>query len=196
MPGLEEPRPDEDAWEAYLEFALERIGGDRSPGLTNREIGELEAVLDCQLPFEVGLMLVMGVPAAEPWHQWDDPVAQFAASNERLLAGLSFAVEHEGFWFVDWGTKPDSVGQQLAVVAEVFASLPPLLPVYGDCFVPLTVATGQDNSDGNPILSVHHAQVQVMGDDLAAWMHHAFEVPLPMWPSEQRSFAFWSDQTS
>lgn len=197
VPGLEEPRPDEDAWEAYLEFALERIGGERSPGLTNREIGELETMLGCQLPFEVGLMLVMGVPTAAPWHQWEDPVTQLAASNERLVSGLSFAVEHDDFWFPAWGAKPGSLDEQLAVVAEQFtSSVPALLPIYGDRLVPLTAAEGQANSDGNPILSVHHGEVQVVGDDLAAWMHHDFEVPLPMWPSQQRTFAFWSELVS
>ncbi len=73
-----EPRPDEDAWEAFLDLALERIGGERAPGLTNREIGELEEVIGCQLPFEVGLMLVMGVPTAEPWRQWTDPAKDWA----------------------------------------------------------------------------------------------------------------------
>ena len=111
-----EPRPDEDAWEAFLDLALERIGGERSPGLTNRKIGELETVLGCQLPFEVGLMLVMGVPSDEPWRQWTDPAADWPAWNERLVAGFVFDVEHNDLWSVDWGPKPATLSDQADVV--------------------------------------------------------------------------------
>lgn len=189
-----EPRPDEDAWEAYLDLALDRIGGDRSDGLTNRQIAELESVIGCQLPFEVGLMLVMGVPTAEPWRQWQDPHADFRAWNDYVLGGLCFDVEHNNFWPDSWGARPALVADQLARATELFWSdVPPLFPIYGHRAVPLVAAEGQPNSDGNPVLSVVHSDVVVYGDDLAAWMHREFDVPLPMWPSEQRSFDFWSE---
>lgn len=186
-----EPRPDEDGWEAFLDLALERIGGERSPGVTNREIGELEAVLGTQLPFEIGLMLVMGVPLAEPWRQWSDPEADYAAWNTEMHAGISFDIEHNNFWFDGWGAKPDAVGEQLSVAAKQFeATVPRLFPIYGHHAVPLMAADGTENSDGNPVLLVNRAQV-TRHDDLAAWMHNQFEVPLPMWPAEAREFPFW-----
>ncbi|KAG1648745.1 hypothetical protein GQR58_029604 [Nymphon striatum] len=102
-----EPRPDEDAWEAFLNLAFERIEGERSPGLTNRQIGELEAVLGTMLPFEVGLMLVMGVPTADPWRQWDqDPAEAWQAWNDQLRNAICVDIEHEDFWFDGWGAKP------------------------------------------------------------------------------------------
>lgn len=189
-----EPRPDEDAWEAYLDLALERIGGDRSPGLTNRALGELEAVIGCQLPFEVGMMLVMAVPAAEPWRQWEDPAADWASWNENVLGGICFDIEHNDFWFADWGQKPASLDDQMAIATEHFGStVPPLFPIYGNRAVPLLAADGQDNSDGNPVFLIDRTAVGAHGNDLADWMHREFEVPLPMWPSEDRTFAFWSE---
>ena len=187
-----EPRPDEDAWEAFLDLALERIGGERSPGLTNRKIGELETVLGCQLPFEVGLMLVMGVPSDEPWRQWTDPAADWPAWNERLVAGFVFDVEHNDLWSVDWGPKPATLSDQADVVRSLINEAPGLFPIYGNYVVPLTAADGVPNSDGNPVLLVDGSNVTLIGDDLAAWMHHQFDVPLPMWPAEQRTFPFLS----
>ena len=191
-----EPRPDEDAWEAFLDLALERIGGERSSGLTNRQIGELETVLGCQVPFEVGLMLVMGVPSAEPWCQWSDPAAELSAWNERVLAGFTVDVEHNNLWNVDWGPKPATLAEQVRVVADQLEAAPALFPIYGNHAVPLTAAEGVANSDGNPIMVIDGSEVTEMHDDLAAWMHHQFDVPLPMWPAEPRSFAFWSTLTT
>jgi len=189
-----EPRPDEDAWEAFLDLALERIGGDRSPGLSNNQIAQLEEVLGCQLPFEVGLLLVMGVPAADGWHQWDDPAKQIAAWDTSLIDGICFEIEHMGFWFAPWGPAPDSLAERFVIARKQFAStVPSLFPLHGRHAVPLTAAKDQPSSDGNPVLRVDRAQVELLGDDLAAWMHRAFEVPLPMWPAEPRHFEFWSD---
>jgi len=189
-----EPRPDEDAWEAYLDLALERIGGERSAGLTNKALGELEAVIGHQLPFEVGMLLVMGVPADDRWWLWDDPAAEWAAWNEQVLSGICFDIEHNDFWWIDWGEKPASLANQVAIATEQYeTTIPPLFPLRSHRAIPLVAAEGQANSDGNPIFSVVQTDVIEYGKDLADWMHRDFQVPLPMWPSEDRHFAFWSD---
>jgi len=187
-----EPRPDEDAWEAFLDLALERIGGERSPGLTNRDMSELEAVLGCQLPFEVGLMLIMAVPIAEPWRQWTDPKADWAAWNEQLVSGFAFDVEHNDVWFPEWGPKPSTVVAQIDVVRDQLKAAPAVFPIYGTHVVPLTAGLDQANSDGNPVWLIEGSSARLLGDDLAAWMHGQFDVPLPMWPAEPRTFPFWS----
>lgn len=189
-----EPRPDEDAWEAFVDLALERIDSQRSPGLTNRNIAEIESVIGHRLPFEVGLLLVMGVPAAEPWHQWNDPATDWAAWNERIHTGIRFDIEHDDFWFHQWGPRPDAIAQRLDQASEQFAdTVPPLFPIYGHRAIPLTIADNATTNDANPILSVYQTDVIVYGDDLAAWMHREFNVPLPLWPAEERTFPFWSE---
>jgi len=190
---LIEPRPDEDGWEAFLDLALERIGGERGPGVTNRQIGELEAVIGYQLPFEVGLLLVMGVPLGDGWHQWDDPESDWAAWNERVIGGICIDIEHDDFWFDAWGPKPAALDQQIALARQAFqTSVPPLFPIYKDRAVPLTVPGGFENSDGNPVISIAGSEAIFLGD-LASWLHQDFQVPLPMWPAEERSFPYWSE---
>ena len=190
-----EPRPDEEAWEAYLDLALEHLGDERSPGLLNRQIAELEEVIEHRLPFEVGLMLVMGVPTAAGWKQWDDPASEWDEWNAWVRKGICFDVEHDGFWHESWGPRPEALADQLAVASEQFKTVPPLFPLYGHRAMPLTAADGQATSDGNPVLSVMQTDVIVYGADLAAWLHADFGVPLPMWPAEDRVFPFWSDLT-
>ncbi len=54
---------------------MDRLGDDRASGLTNAELAELERIVGHQLPFEVGMLLVMGQPETPPWVQWDDDPA-------------------------------------------------------------------------------------------------------------------------
>jgi hypothetical protein len=150
----------------------------------------------CQLPFETGLLLVMGAPVAEGWHQWHEPDADWAAWNEQLVGGVCFDIEHNNFWFDGWGPQPTALAARLQTAREQFESnVPKLFPIYNGRAMPLTAADGQENSDGNPVFSVDRTEVLMFGDDLAAWMHREFEVPLPMWPAEERRFPFWTDLT-
>ena len=188
-----EPSPDEEAWEAYLGFAMERLGDDRAGGLTNAALGELEDIVGHQLPFEVGLLLVMGQPDTPPWVQWDDdPAGLWATWTAGLLAGLVESVD-DGLWLAPWGPRPDEGTERHEIVAGALAASP-LFPLWGHCAVPLVTAAGHSTTDNNPIVSVSGATVAVAGIDLAAWMHNCFGVPLPMWPPElERRFPLWSE---
>lgn len=189
-----EPRPDEDGWESFLTLALERIDQPLGPGLSNAALGELEDVVEHRLPFEVGLLLVMGVPASDGWHQWEAPATDWASWQARLVDGLRFDVEHNQLWMPSWGQRPETVAAQLDAATSHFEQhAPPLFPIFRHRAMPLTAAVGELSSDGNPVLSVYGTDVVSYGDDLAAWMHREFDVPLPMWPAERRVFPFWSE---
>ena len=193
-PPLVEPAPDEDAWEAYLEFALDRIGDDLGPGLTNRELAAIETLVGAQLPFEVGMLLVMGVPETLPWVQWhDDPETIWRTCATGLRAGLLEAVD-DGYWSPAWGARPEGDAARRDIAAERLGAAPGLFPLWADHAVPLGVAEGRTSSDANPVVTVRGVTLEVRGVDLAAWMHAEFGVPLPMWqPDPDRRFAFWSD---
>lgn len=188
-----EPSPDEDAWEAYLDFALDRLGDDRSDGLTNAALAELEGIVGHRLPFEIGMLLVIGQPDTPPWVRWDDdPAAVWASWNGGVVDALVEAVD-DGLWLPSWGSRPDTGTGRRELVADA-VDTSPLFPLWGRCAVPLATADGQSTNDNNPILTVSGARIAVAGMDLAAWMHNCFDVPLPMWPSEPtRHFALWSE---
>jgi len=194
LPGLD-PTPDEEAWEKYLEFALERLGADGSNGMTNATLGILERALGGQLPFEIGLLLVMGVHDDEGWHQWgDDPASELADWNESLLHGILFDVEQRDVWAEAWGARPSTPPARADVVSAAFQQATPLLPLYRDRAVPVGLAVGEEASESNPVLIVRNGEVAIDGYDLAAWLHKQFDVPLPMWPeTPERQFEFWSD---
>ncbi|MBT8241639.1 MAG: hypothetical protein HKN94_16780 [Acidimicrobiales bacterium] len=167
-----DPRPDEEAWEAYLTFAAPILGSDDALGLENDQLIALEEELGTQLPFEIGLLLVMGVPPTDGWWRWHSDAA------ERLAA---------------WN---DLIGASLGVSADDLVAAPKLLPLFEDYAVPVEPATGREATESNPILHLGDDGVTVAGLDLADWLHKQFDIPLPWWPeNEPRTFPFWSEIT-
>lgn len=192
-----EPAPDEEAWEAYLEFALERLGADGSTGLTNKQLAVVEDELGLELPYEIGLLLVMGVPDDEQWFDWrDEPVDQLARWDAWVLEGIAFDIRENGFWSPSFGPRPDDVEARIAAAEAAFASLPRLFPLHGHRAIPLDVPDGFDSNSGNPVLSVMQTDVIEYASDLAGWLHKDFGVPLPTWEQTgERRFPFWSELT-
>lgn len=190
-----EPRPDEDAWEAYLLFAMEAIGGDESTAIEMSALRSLERAIGVQLPFEVGLMLVIGVPESDDWYRWgSNPATQYAEWKELTVQRILSDVEAQDFWAASWGERPASAEARESVVRAEHAMSAPLLPLYRDHAIPLTSADGEQAAESNPVLAVNGASVTTVGTDIAAWLTSEFDVPLPMWPeTADRSFPFWSD---
>lgn len=162
--GLEPP-PDEEAWEAYLLWAMDRLGADGTTSVDMKTLALLEKALGRQVPFEVGLLLVIGVPDSDGWHRWGaDPAAQLLDWNRNLQ------------------------------IANRPIDASPLLPLYRNHAVPVGLAEGQETASSNPVLRIEGDRVRIAGRDLAAWLTAEFDVPLPMWPdTAPRYFPFWSD---
>ncbi|MEM7284973.1 MAG: hypothetical protein AAF480_01355 [Actinomycetota bacterium] len=193
-----EPAPDEEAWEAYLEFALERLGADGGTGLTNRQLAVVEDELGHELPYEVGLLLVMGVPDDEGWLDWrDDPDSQLARWDAEVLGGIVFGIRENAFWSPTFGPRPEDIDDRVAAAEAAYDGLPRLFPLYRDRAVPLMTPDGFDSASGNPVLSVAQTDVVEYGSDLADWLHKDFDVPLPTWErTGERRFPFWSELTT
>lgn len=194
MPALD-PSPDEEAWEAFLVFALDHMGGNPDNGLSNANLQTLEAAVGRQLPFELGLLLVLGVPDGDRWWRWDeDPAARVTDWNSALLDGILFDVEENGLWLPSWGDRPTASADRSAAVSQLVAEASPLLPIYGHRAMPLDVAVDETAPEANPVFSIVQTDIITYGTDLASWLHREFEVPLPMWPeTATRTFPFWSD---
>ena len=187
-----DPTPDEEAWEAYLDFAHPILGGDDSLGLAAQDVRQLEEQVGAEVPWEIGLFLVLGVPAADGWWRWGDGAAvHWVEWQTALLANVS-AMVAAGAWAGDWGERPAEDAALESAVAAGVAAAPVLLPLFEDCAVPLAVADGLPTNIANPILRVGADGVEQVGVDLADWLHQRFDVPLPMWPpSPTRTFPTW-----
>lgn len=167
----QDPRPDEDAWEAYLTFVVPLLGASQDNGINNAQLRSLETALGTSLPFEIGLLLVMGTPGVFPWRQWD------ADPEQQLL---------------DWDAE---VAGCVNVPVDELANAPKLLPIFGNIAVPVSMGDGESSADANPLFRIEPNGVHLAGLDLADWLHKQFDMPLPWWPeNHQRTFPFWTER--
>lgn len=190
-----EPAPDEEAWEAYLQFAQEQLGADGTRALTNRQLAALEEALGATLPFEVGLLLVMGPPDDDTWLDWrDDPEGQLDRWRSRIRSGIASAVVEDGRWWPMLGPRPATTEDRVEAALAAVDAAPPLFPLTDRHAIPLGIADGFDDTSGNPVLKLDGGDVVVHAADLADWLHRDHGVPLPTWerPGDRR-FPFWSD---
>ncbi len=189
-----EPAPDEEAWEAVLTLALERLDADGSTGLTNAQLSDVETAAGATLPFEVGLLLVMGVPDTDGWVDWRvDPQSIVSRWAARTTAIVLTAVEHDGRWWPEFGARPDDPATRLETARQAMATVTPTLPLYRHHAVPLLGPAAGDEL-ATAVLDMADIDVQLSGRDLAEWMHRLFDVPLPMWPeAASPDIGFWSD---
>ncbi len=164
----QDPRPDEDAWEAYLNFVRPLMEASDATGLENVQLAALEQVIGGSVPFEVGLLLVMGVPDTFPWRNWQvDAASQLAEWNRQ-------------------------VSQTLKLDSDELSQAPQLLPIYANVAVPIGPVT-----DASPLFRVDPSGLTFAGLDLADWLHNEFDMPLPWWPNNQPGdVRFWSDKLS
>lgn len=196
--GLAEldPTPDEDAWDAFVTLAVERIGGSEANALSNAQLAELEGAIGEALPFEIGLLLVMGVPDGDEWWSWQDPAADVSRWQTMVRDGLLASVVHGDLWSAEWGIRPDDDSEREAALLAALAQAAPLLPLHGYDAVPLGVARDETDTSANPILRIQGGRAVTVGVDLAGWLNNGFDVPLPMWPeTAARYFPFWSELT-
>lgn len=194
-----DPSPDEDAWEAFLDFAIDRMNGVDANGVSNPQITQIETALGSLLPFEVGLFIVIGVPDGDEWFRWgDDPAADLAAwQSDMADRFIRDVIDGSAGWPPSIGSEPDTEAARRSALATALDDAPTLFPLHSHFAVPITIADDETSNDSNPVLSVSGANVSVAAPDLAAWLHRQFDVPLPMWPeTPARTFPFWSDLTS
>ena len=168
------------------------------PGLTNREFSELESLFDFRFPPDLRWFLGSGVPLGARFPNWKNPGQSLRDQIERPLDGICFDISNDVFWWPDWGTKPESNDEAIAVAKKHFAKFPTLIPVFGHSFLPCEPLEPE-----NPIFSVHQADVIHRGANLAEylmWLYHDengedLEQQYPVFSEEYKHIEFWTELT-
>src|SRR5690242_3316146 len=50
--------------------------------------------------------------------------------------GFWFDIQHDHLWWPEWGEKPPALAAQRARLAEIFAGVPTLIPLFGHRYLP------------------------------------------------------------
>ncbi|MER7850411.1 hypothetical protein ABTZ03_41515 [Kitasatospora sp. NPDC096077] len=165
------------------------LPAELGPGLSERELDEVEARFGFRFAADHRVFLAAGLPYGSPsWPDWrhGDP-AELRAWLARPVEGVLFDVEHNGFWHPNWGPEPAGRPEALRIAAAELADVPQLVPVYGHRYLP-----GTAGEFGHPVLSVHQTDAVYYGNDLADYLRYEFTGRSAGLSRARATVGFWS----
>jgi hypothetical protein len=156
------------------------------PGLTDPEVEHIENAFDFRFPPDLRSFLQTAVPfwtsprwrtgsEIDLWSWFDEP-----------MRGLLFDVESNDFLLPEWGERPRDVRDALTIARAKISAAPKLIPILGHRYMPAL-----PSGAGNPVFSVHQADVIYYGFDLEDYLRHEFNLPREDWPVQVRQIEFW-----
>ena len=95
-------------------------------------------------------------------------------------------VEHNEFWLAEWGKRPEDLPDALRIASKKIREAPKLIPILGSRYMPEL-----PHEAGNPVFSVHQADIIYYGFDLEDYLRHEFNLPREEWPAQVRQIRFW-----
>jgi hypothetical protein len=105
------------------------------------------------------------------------------------IDGLLWSVEADDSWHPSWGTRPKDQRHREAVVRELAAGGPQLIPIFGHRYL-----VGPGDRSGNPVLSIYGSDVIVYAPNLRAYL--PLEIGLEPRVEEKRPdrpIPFWQE---
>ncbi len=157
-------------------------------GLTDAEVAAVEGRYGFRFPPDLRGFLQTALPKGPRFPDWRS--GDEAAVRDWLdipRRGVLFDIDNNGFWLEVWGPRPASVDEALRRGEELLSAAPRLIPIYGHRMMP-----DEPCLPGNPVFSVHQADIIHYGFDLADYFRHEFNLPgRQPWPEEVRPTRFW-----
>lgn len=172
-------------WMPLIE-ALKGAGLEFQKGLADPEIEDLESRFDFRFPPDLRSFLKTALPF------WNSPRWRTGSDSDirewldQPIKGILFDVGHNEFWLSEWGVKPDQLSDALEIAESRVKAAPKLIPIIANRYIP-----GRPHEPGNPVFSVHQADVIYYGFDLDDYLRHEFNLPRSEWPSQVRPIEFW-----
>lgn len=183
----------------YFRQAIKRMrldGVTFEEGLIDNELDEIESRCKFQFPPDLRAFLKIAHPVRHDrrseFPNWRNrsinPVLEeIKWISKGILAQVSD--ERQPFWIPEWGQRPETINEALAIIKGKIDTAPLLIPVYGHRFL-----VAEPCIEGNPVFSVYDVDTIYYGFDLAGYFHHEFGVRLPEWAAKTpRCIPFWSD---
>lgn len=154
-----------------------------SPGYTQKELEEAQERYELRFPPDLMALLLNQQPS--PGYDWRGKNNDIWRMLGWPLEMLLFGVE-DGFWWPDWGERPDNPEDRREVVESGLRAAPRLIPLIGHRFIP-----EEPRMEGNPVFSMHGFDTIYYGSNLAEYFRNEFEGKHEIGPV--RHVPFWSD---
>ena len=149
-------------------------------GLNDIEFEKIEAKFNIIFPDDLKLFLQNALPVSDGFMQWRQGLeSEKLAENiiARLawpLDGMIYDIKNNGFWFDQWGDKPEKLDDQIDIATKYYFTYPRLIPIYSHRYIP-----SKPYQAGNPVFSVHQMDIIYYGYDLASYFAKEFKFDLP-----------------
>jgi hypothetical protein len=175
-------------WSPLIQL-LRGAGLEFQAGLTDAEVDQIESRFDFRFPPDLWSLLQTAVPF------WNSPRWHPAADEEiqKWLDGpmeeVRLSVEHNEFWLPGWGPRPEDPRDALQIASTNLKEAPKLIPILGHRYIPAL-----PNEAGNPVFSIHQADIIYYGFDLEDYLRHEFNLPREDWPAQIKQIEFWNPE--
>ena len=155
-------------------------------GYTALELREAEKRFGLRFPPDLFELLRQRRPL--DGYDWLREHAAIERALLHPLQGLLFDVEQAGLWWPEWGIRPETEDERVAIVTEVVWSAPRLIPIISHRYIPET-----PDMRGNPVFSVMQSDVIYYGRDLADFFRRQFDHHPDAVEGTVRYIPFWSE---
>jgi hypothetical protein len=143
-------------------------------GLTEQETLQVQQKFEFIFPSDLKQFLQTALPVSKYFYNWRKALSS-KEETDRIhsmfawtLDGMLFDIEHNNFWYENWGQRPDSSEEKIKIASHHYVTYPKLIPVFSHRYMP-----SRPSIEGNPVLSVHQMDIIYYGNDLV--MHFANE---------------------
>ena len=177
--------PSEDEWRTALTLSDATL----APGLTDSELAGVEGRFGFMFPPDLRHLLGLALPLGErAWPDWRSGTYEDLSGRlAQPVDGILFDVEQNAFWHPDWPERPATQAAAVALAREELSSVPPLVPVYANRYLPT-----EPCEPGNPVLSVHQTDLIYYGNNLLDWFSREFARQQQHGTGGARRVPFWT----
>ncbi|MEZ5336615.1 MAG: hypothetical protein R2741_16040 [Methanolobus sp.] len=144
-------------------------------GLTNKEFNNIEKFYDIEFPTDLKDFLSIALPISKGFYNWRD----FSEENvntiknqlEWPLEGMIFDIEHNSFWYKEWGAKPDNQMEAIKLCKKEMKKVPKLVPIFSHRYI-----SSEPKERGNPVFSIYQTDIIYYGEDLRSYLKIEFNM--------------------
>jgi len=158
-------------------------------GLTDAEVERAQQQFEIRFPPDLREFLQIGLPRGPQFPDWrSGEQGRLRDWLDVPRRGILFDVEYNDYWHPDLNARPCMLEDALSVASEGVRAAPRLVPVFGHRMIP-----AEPHEAGNPVFSIHQADIICYGFDLADYLRREFRLEgREAWPDEIRRIRFWS----
>ena len=158
---------------------LKSKGVQFDKGLTDKETLRVQTKFDFIFPPDLKKFLQTSLPISKHFYNWRKALTS-KEETDRInsmfawtLDGMLFDIEHNNFWYDNWGQRPNSLEEKFEIARQHHVTYPKLIPIFSHRYI-----SSKPSIKGNPVFSVYQMDIIYYGYDLPTYFANEFHFAL------------------